>query len=128
MFTTGTSLVILAIYLSITNQGFISNETVFEIFGANIVINFGLYLRFKFEIRNAILEFLVNVSYIIIVLLVFGNIFDWYSAVPVWFLSIMAVVIYIFAVIITIVKIQKDAKEINELLRKRKKKMDNSAT
>jgi len=128
MFTTGASLIILAVFFVIINEKNILVQTVFEIFGANIIINIGLFIRQKFEIRNVIFEFLADVGYIIIVLSVFWTIFDWHTGVPLWFLFITAVVIYIFATITIIAKIRKDTKEINELLQKRKEKNANSAS
>ena len=128
MITTGTSLVILAAFLMIFRQDFIDNLTVFQIFGANIVINCGLVLIHKIESRFVIVEYLIDVSYIIAVLVVFGAIFDWYSTVPVWLLAVMAVVIYIFMIIVTTVKIQKDTKKINALLQKRKSRYIDSAS
>ena len=120
LFTTGAALVILAVFLKITGAEHLYINHVFEILGANTLINLGLYFRYKFEIRNVFLEFIVDVSYIIFILLVFGKIFNWYPALPVWYLVIMAVVIYIFVIVTTVVKIRRDTKEINELLTKRK--------
>jgi len=119
MFVTGAALVILTVFSLFfkVEIGFV--PTVFEIFAANIVIILGLYLRGKFEIRNLILEYLVDISYIIAVLVIFGLIFDWYSAIPVWLLIVMAVLIYIFAMIFTVTKIRKDAEELNKLLQTR---------
>ena len=128
MITTGASLVILAAFLMIFNQDFIDSLTVFQIFGANIVINCGLLLTHKIESRYVIVEYLIDVSYIIAVLLIFGAVFDWYSTVPAWLLAAMAVVIYVFMIIVTTVKIQKDTKKINELLQKRKEKYGDSAS
>jgi peptidoglycan/LPS O-acetylase OafA/YrhL len=128
MFVTGASLVILAVFSVLLNVEIHFVPTVFEIFAANIIIILGLFLRWKFEIRNIILEYLVDISYIIVVLVVFGLIFDWYSAIPVWLLVAMAVVIYIFAMIISVTKINKDAKELNRLLQKRQKKQADSAS
>ena len=122
MFTTGAALVILAVFSLLFGKEFYYAPVVLQIFGANIVINCGLFLLWKIEIRYMILEYLVDVSYIIVVLVVFGILFDWYSAVPVWLLPVMAVVIYTLAMIITITKFRKDTDEINELLQKRKKK------
>jgi hypothetical protein len=122
MLTTGAALAILAVFFLIIGEEDIPIRTVFEILGANIFINFGLFIRFKFEIRNLFLDFITDVSYIIIVLLIFGVIFDWYSTIPVWLLPAMAVVIYIFVITTNIVKINKDTKEINELLQKRNEK------
>jgi len=128
MFVTGAALVILTVFSLLfgVEIGFV--PTVFEIFAANIVIILGLYLRGKFEIRNLILEYLVDISYIIAVLVVFGLIFDWYSAIPMWLLVVMAVVIYIFAMIFTVTKIKKDAEELNKLLQKHHEKRADSAS
>ena len=127
MFTTGASLVILAAFSVFFGKELNYAPVVLQIFAANIVINVGLFLLWKFEIRYMILEYLLDVSYIIVVLVVFGTIFDWYSTVPVWLLVVMAVVIYILAIIITINKFRKETNEINKLLQKRRKKMDDTA-
>jgi len=128
MFVTGAALVILTVFSLLFNVEISFVPTVFEIFAANIVIILGLYLRGKFEIRNLILEYLVDISCIIAVLVVFGLIFDWYSAIPMWLLILMAVVIYIFAMVFTVTKIKKDAKELNKLLQKHHEKRADSAS
>ena len=127
MLTTGASLSILAFYLFVTGGDDFPLNTMFEVIGANIVINFGLFLRNKFEIKNLILDYVADVTYIIAVLIVFGIIFDWYSIVSVWLLVAMAIGIYIFVIITTVVKINKDTKDINKLLQKRKEKSDKFA-
>jgi len=118
MFVTGSALVILTLFSLLFKVEISFVPTVFQIFAANIVIVLGLFLRGKFEIRYIILEYLVDISYIIAVLVVFGLIFNWYSSVPVWLLVVMAVVIYIFLMIVSVTKIKKDAKELNKLLQK----------
>jgi len=118
MFVTGAALVILSVFSLLFNVEISFVPTVFQIFAANIVIVMGIFLRGKFEIRYIILEYLVDISYIIAVLVVFGLIFNWYSSVPVWLLVVMAVVIYIFLMIVSVTKIKKDAKELNKLLQK----------
>ena len=122
MFVTGMALVILTVFSLLFSVEISFVPTIFEVFAANIVIILGLYLRGKFEIRNIVLEYLVDISYIVAVLVVFGLIFNWYHAVPVWLLLAMAVVIYIFAMIFTATKIKKDAEELNKLLQKRQEK------
>jgi len=128
LFTTCAAILFLAVYMLIIGNEDIDIITIFQIFAANIIINIGIYFRYKIEIRKFILEFLVDVSYIIIVLLIFGYIFDWHSYVPVWYLAMMASVIYIIAVVTTVVKIKNDTKEINDLLLKRKEKNTNIAS
>jgi hypothetical protein len=128
MFVTGATLVILALFSMIFGVEIHFVPTVFEIFAANIMIILGLFLRSKFEIRNIILEYLVDISYTIAVLVVSGLIFNWYSTIPVWLLIVMAVVIYIFATIFTVTKLKKDAEELNQLLQKRNKKQADDAS
>jgi hypothetical protein len=128
MFVTGCALVLLTLFSAVFNVEISLVPTVFEIFAANIVIVLGLSLRWKFEIRNMILEYLVDISYVIAILVVFGLIFNWYRAIPVWLLVVMAVVIYLFAAIFTVTKIKKDAEELNQLLKKhRENKADNAS-
>ena len=128
LFTTCLAIILLAVYFLIIGEKQIPIVGIFQIFTANIIINIGLYFRSKIEISKFLLEFFIDVSYIIIVLLIFGYIFDWYSYVPVWYLAMMASVIYIIAVITTVVKIKNDTKEINDLLQKRKEKNTNIAS
>ena len=127
MFTTGASLVILAAFSTLFGKEFDYSPVVLQIFAANIVINVGLFILWKFEIRYTILQYLLDVTYIIVVLVVFGLIFNWYFTVPVWLLAVMAVVIYALATIITITKFRKDTNEINKLLQKRKEKQGDFA-
>lgn len=122
IFTTGASLIILSIFCIVIGENDLPVHTVFEIFGANILINFGIFFRYKFEIRYFIIEFLIDVGYIILILCIFGIIFEWFNSVPVWYLCIMAVIIYLLVIITTVVKVNQDTKEINKLLKKRKEK------
>jgi hypothetical protein len=128
MFVTGAALVILTVFSLLFGVEISFVPTVFEIFAADIVIILGLFLRGKFEIRNLILEYLVDISFIIAVLVVFGLIFDWYSAIPAWLLVVMAVIIYLFAMIFSVTKIKKDAEELNKLLEKHQKKQTDTAS
>jgi hypothetical protein len=116
MISTGASLIILAAFLLTAGREVNYANTVFEVFGANIVINLGLFFLFKLEFRNIILEYLLDVSYIIAVLVIFGKVFEWY-AVPIWFLIVMAVVIYIFVSILAIVNLRKNSQKLNTLLK-----------
>ena len=127
MFVTGAALVILAVFSAFLNVEIHFVPTVFEVFAANILIILGLFLRWKFEFRYILLEYLVDVTYIIVVLIAFGFIFNWFS-LPVWHLVVMAVVIYILGIVVLNIKFRKDTNEMNELLQKRKKKQADNAT
>jgi inner membrane protein involved in colicin E2 resistance len=128
MFITGAALIILALFLTIFSEEIPFTPVVFQVFAANIVIILGLFLFWKLEIRNIIFGYLIDISYIIAVLIVFGLVFDWYSAIPVWVLVVMAVVIYAFAMIITVTRINRDVDELNKLLQNHKKKQDGAAS
>ncbi|MDR2965916.1 MAG: hypothetical protein LBU88_09085 [Treponema sp.] len=128
VFCTGAALVILGIFFVIFDTEQILVSTIFQIFGANIIINIGILLLHKIEFRYVVLEYLLDISCIILVLVTFGFIFDWYSVTPIWVLIIMAVIIYMFVIIASIVNIRKKTKEINELLQKRKEKMEKAAS
>ena len=127
VFCTGAALIILALFFLIFNEEHIYLYTVFQIFAANIIINIGIIFLHKIESQFLILEYLLDISFTIVVLVIFGYVFDWYSVTPVWVLIIMAVVIYIFVIIASIVNVRNKTKEINDLLKKRKEKMDNIA-
>jgi len=126
LFTTGAALVILAVYTLFVGVDYNFGYAVLQIFLGNIVITLGLFLLFKIEIRNLFLESIINISYIVIVLVVFRRIFGW--DVPIWLLVGMAAITYIFAMIIAVNRIKKDTKEINELLQKRKEKQNQIAS
>ena len=128
MFVTGAALVILAAFSALFDVEIHFVPTVFEVFAANILIILGLFLRWRFEIRYIFLEYLIDITYTIAVLVVSGFIFNWYSAVPVWLLIVMAVVIYILAMTVFIIRFKKDTNEMNELLQKRKKKQSETVS
>jgi len=128
MFVTGAALVILALFSLLFKVEINFVPTIFEIFAANIIIILGLFLRMKFEIRSIILEYLIDISYIIAVLIIFGFLFNWFSAIPIWLLVVMAVVIYIFATIITVTMMKNDVKELNKLLQEHQEKQTDNAS
>jgi len=125
MASTGSALILLAVFSVIFNQKIVYVNTFFEILGANIVVHFGFFLTRKFESRYVIFEYLLDVGFIIAVLVVFEHFFDWF---PIWVLIIMAVVIYIFGLLVDAFRTRKEAEEMDELLQKRKKKHTETAS
>jgi len=118
MFTTGISIVGLTLYFAIIHKERVLVHTILELFGANVFIHFTLFLRSKFEIRNLILEHIIDISFVLIVLMAFGIIFKWFATVPVWILVVSGILIYIITSILAISKIKRDTREINSLLEK----------
>ena len=121
MFTTGTSIVGLTLYFVFIREERILVQTILQLFGANILLHLGLYIRDKFEIRNPIIESVVDNSIIITVLLVFGFVFGWFVKIPVWLLVISAIGLYIITVFITSSEVKKDIEKVNKLLEEQNK-------
>jgi len=99
----------------------ISANTIYEIFLVNVIIHFGFFLTRKFESLYIVLEYLLDLGYTVLVLVLFGIVFNWYYAIPIWLLAIMGVLVYAFHVLIGILRLKKDANDLNGLLKKRKK-------
>ena len=116
--TTGISIIGLTFYFTFSKENHILLKTLIELFGANVLIHLGLHIKYKYEFRNVILDYIIDITYVLIVLVLFGVFCGWFSAVPVWILISSGIVIYIITSILTVSKIRKDSKEINELLEK----------
>jgi hypothetical protein len=116
MFTTGTSIVGLTLYFIFLREERVLTQTILQLFVANILIHLGLYIRDKFEVRNPIIESILDNSIIITVILAFGFVFGWFVKVPVWLLVISAIGLYIITVFITSSEVKKDIEKVNKLL------------
>ena len=121
--TTGLSLVILALIGAFSGAKFLCIDSVFQTFGANVVIHLGLILTNKFESKYLVLESFVDISYTIGILLAFGFAFDWFPYTPVWVLAIMAVVVYLIGYTINILRVREDVKIVNVLLQNRNRQI-----
>lgn len=121
MATTGITLIILALIGTLYGAKFLFISGVFKSLGANIVMHLGLIITGKFESKYPILEAILDISYTIVVLIIFGAVFNWYRSTPIWILIIMAVIIYSFGCLMSIFRMREDVKAINELLQKRNK-------
>ncbi|MCL2386179.1 MAG: hypothetical protein FWC89_01395 [Defluviitaleaceae bacterium] len=126
--TTGLALVILsAISIALTMFYIPFSHTVLQILGANVVIHLGLFLIRKFESRYIFLEVLLEIAYIMVVLVVFHLVFDWFyrwlsPLAEIGILVSMAVIIYMVTMFLRMGRIREDVNEINKLLEKRNKK------
>lgn len=119
--STGITLIVLAFVGMISGARFLCISSVFESFAANIVIHFGFLFTRRFESSYTILEYMIDLGYIIGILLVFGAIFDWFNSTPIWMLVIIAAVVYTIGIILSIIRMRQDIEEINVLLSRRNK-------
>lgn len=120
--TTGLSLVLLSVIALCFQAECIFVQTVFQILGANIVFHSGFLLISKLEMKWPFAELFLNIAMIIILLLVFGSLFNWFSSTPVWILILMGLVIYIISAVLQLFSMRQDAQEINTLIRERKER------
>lgn len=115
--TTGLTLVILAVIASLYQAKCLFVNSVYQSLFVNIIIHIGLLLLKKFESKYYIIEFIVNIGYVLVVLIGFGFLFKWYSSMPMWLLSLMGITIYLIGCIFNIFKINDDISFINTQLK-----------
>ena len=127
VFTYGASITILSLFSLFIGLETITVIMVFELLGANIIMHLGILLLHKLETPYLFLEYIIDTIYIIIVLIIFWKIFNWYL-IPFWLIVASAVVVYIFTIILEFKTCQKETKMINELLKKRDENIENSAS
>lgn len=120
--TTGLSLVLLSVIALCFQAECIFVQTVFQILWANIVFHSGFLLISKLEMKWSFAELFLNIAMIIILLLVFASLFNWFSSTPVWILILMGLVIYIISAVLQLFSMRQDAQEINTLIRERKER------
>lgn len=118
--STAITLLILAVLGVVSGAQFLLINSVFQSFIVNIVVHIGLPFTHRFESSYAILEFMLDIAYMEIVVIIFGAIFNWYGSTPIWVLAIMTTIIYIVVVFLNMVQMRQEVEEINELLQKRK--------
>lgn len=119
--TTGISILLLSIVALFYKAEYLYLKTVFQVLGVNIIVHLGLVLIQKIPIKYALLKTVLDVILITGTLLVFGVLFDWFTSTPVWVLVIMGIVMYMLSLFLDLLQMKKEAQEINELIRKRKK-------
>ena len=119
--TTGLSLLLLSVIALMFHAKFLGISAVFETFAANVFIHIGLFFTHKIEFKYAVAESILDVIFIIVVLMICGAVFGWFSSTPIWVLIIMAVVIYLLSIALNLFCMQQEANEINALLQKRNK-------
>lgn len=117
MATTGISLVTLALVALIYDGSLICIDTIFQVLGLNVAVYMGLSLMEHIEYRYTILETGLKLSYIIILVLISGFVWDWYSNLPGGVLIIMTIGIFVVCVCLDMIRLLSEVKEINRLIK-----------
>ena len=98
-----------------------------QLLGVNFVINLGLFFTCKFESKYVIFEILLDLGFTVVVLLIYGAIFDQLTGRR-WLFVVMAIAIYSFMFFMNAVRDRDDVKKINESIQKRKKRRSENNT
>lgn len=117
--STAITLLLLAVLGEISGAQCLFIHSVFESFFVNIVVHTGLIYTRRFESSYAVLEFMLDISYTVIIVIIFGAIFNWYGSIPIWTLVIMTAIVYFAGILLNIISMRREIEEINELLQKR---------
>lgn len=120
--TTGLSLILLSIIALFYQAEYLCLQTVFQVFGTNAILHFGFLLMRNSEIKQPLAEPILSIAMIIILLIICGFLFDWFSSTPVWILVPMGFIIYIVSAVLDLINMRQDTREINMLIRKREGK------
>ncbi|MCL2405210.1 MAG: hypothetical protein FWC92_06655 [Defluviitaleaceae bacterium] len=120
--TTGLAITVLAVIVALQDWDIHFYSHVFQVLGANAIVHIGLMLIRKLHRSINALNRLADVSYVAIVLIVFGWRFLWFYVTPIWVLILMAAGIYLAVCILEMWRAREEIGAINILLKKRNKK------
>lgn len=121
---TGISLLLLSVVALLFHASCIYLETVFQAFGVNIITHLGIMCIKKIEIRNIFIEMVLEITFIVCELLVFGRLFHWFTSLSFLLLICMGVAIYIISLFLNLLQMKQEAKEVNLLIKNRNKNQD----
>lgn len=117
--TTGISFLLLSMIALFFHAKYIYLQTTFQVLGINIIVHIGLVFLSKLEVKHTIIEIALDIALITIMLLLFGSIFHWFTSTPIWILVIMGFIIYLVSILLNLLCMKQEAKEINALIKKR---------
>lgn len=121
---TGISLLLLSVVALLFHASCIYLETVFQAFGVNIITHLGIMCIKKIELRNIFIEMVLEITFIVCELLVFGRLFHWFTSLSFLLLICMGVAIYIISLFLNLLQMKQEAKEVNLLIKNRNKNQD----
>lgn len=101
----------------------------FEILLVNLLAHIGFILFDKINMKYKILNYIVMLIYLIGVIVGFGYLFKWFVVNEIWVVCVVGIAVFIIALVIDIIKINRDASEINSSLQElqKRKNQDNKS-
>ena len=119
---TGMALVLLSVVANLYGGRFLCVETVYQVFAASVIIQLAFVLLNHFESKYFLIEITVEMATVLIILVIAGIVFDWYSSIPVWVLILMGVLVYLADSLINVLWMHKEARSINLLISNQKER------
>lgn len=119
--TTGISLLLLSIIALCYKADCLYITTVLQTLGANLLVHLGLLILHRMEFQYPIVEMTVEVLVIMVTLIIFGTVFQWFTSTPVWMLILMSVMIYAVSLLLNLMNMKQETQKINALIKKRNK-------
>ena len=113
---TGITLVTLSIIAVLYNATFLCLNTVFQALGVNILMYAGLKLIDRIELKLTLVETGIKIVYSVVLVLIFGNIFDWYNNLSMPILIGFTLFVLIVCEFLDMVTLKNKVKEINNLI------------
>lgn len=122
-----TALTVLIMCLAGVIQGYtLWGVTVpFEMLLVNFLMHLGFFFIDKIEFKNRTINYAIMLLCLIGIIIGFGILFNWFHANEIWIICLVGVLVFIFAIVIDVIKINRDAAEINEKLKKLREKETN---
>jgi hypothetical protein len=121
MATTGASLVLLAMIAMSYQGSAIFLGSIFQTLAVNFCIHAGLLLMRRFESQYYLVEVGLELGYILVLVVLFGTVFDWYSSAPLWVWIMLGCAVYVIGGLIGVFRIKNDVDIINQLIQKNNK-------
>ena len=120
--TTALSIFLMCIVALIKDFTLMGLTVPFEILLVNILAHSGFIILERIDMKQKIINYTVMLVYLTGIIVGFGFIFDWFSVNEIWIVCTVGAVVFVFAIVMDIIKINRDAKEINASLNKLRKR------
>lgn len=120
--TTALSIFLMCIVAIIRGFSLMGIVVPFEILLVNLLAHIGFIILEKINMRYKAINYLIMLIYLIGIIVGFGYLFKWFVVNEIWVVCIVGVAVFIFALIIDIIRINRDASKINLSLQELRKR------
>jgi FtsH-binding integral membrane protein len=90
----------------------------FEMLLVNALVHVGIFVLEKIDLKYRAVHYVIIFIYSIGLIIGFGFLFGWFEAFHIWIVCVAGLVVLALSILIDVLKIKRDAAEINEKLAK----------